>query len=179
MPLISPPHQDTWRATDLPVLRDCLAHPFLAGKPLLVLLNYRAGVDAAALVTADALREALLQQIPAIPPSLLRVEACVAYTGSVAIDDRIEDGVAWLVEAVGREGAALMEHVRGDTAAAEAALAAARARKDQELLRAVLERAAAAAAVDDGVVAEREEGVLSKEEVRWIEWGFSFGYDIY
>lgn len=175
MPLTFPPHQDTWCATDFPVLRECLAHPLLADKPLLVLLNHRAGVDAAALVTADALREALLHQVPAIPPSLLRVEACVAYAGSGAIDARIEDGVTWLVEAVEREGAALVERVRGDTAAAEAALAAARARKDRELLRAVLERAAAAAAaVDDGVVAEREEGVLSKEEVRWIGWSFSF-----
>lgn len=163
----------------MPVFRECLAHPFLAGKPLLVLLNHRAGAGEAvsateSLVTADALREALLQQAPAIPPSLLRVEACVAYAGSGAIDASIEDGIAWLLEVVGREGAALVERVRGDTAAAEAALAGARARKDQELLRAIMDRAAEAV-VDDGVGVEREEGTLSTEEVRRIERSVHLG----
>lgn len=168
--------QDAWRAADLPLLRECLAHPFLAGKPLLVLLNHRAGADAGAepLVTADALREELLQQVAAtaIDPSLLRVQACVAHAGggnggAGAIDARIEEGVAWLVGAVGLEGAALRARVRGDTAATEAALAAALAWKDRELLRALLEKAAAMVG-GDGVGAEageREEGVLSKEQV--------------
>lgn len=144
---------------EVPVLRECLAHPFLAGKPLLVLLNRKAPqaeAEESNLLSLEALQADLQQAAP-----LLRVEECVARAaadGPATIDARIEAAVAWLVDAVGEEGAALLERVARDTAAAEAALVAARARKDRELLRALLESAAA--------VKAGEEGMLSKEEVR-------------
>lgn len=162
--------QEAWRAVEAPVLRECLAHPYLAGKTLLVFHNRMHEPSTSSSLTTDGLREELLQGPQAMAPGLrLRVEECVAKNAPTSadwIDPRIDAGATWLMEAVDQDWDAVVARVQRDTAAAAVAVAEARARKDRELLRSLVARAAVG--MEGEEAREKMEEVLAEEEVKKV-----------
>lgn len=112
-------------AQSLEVLRETLTHPYVAGKPLLLLANKK---DLAASKREAVVPEALLAEL--VPPGTAHR---VVATCGLQEDEELDAGVEWLLATVAEQYETLSERVKAESAAVKAE----NERKRQERLAAL------------------------------------------